>query len=152
MGRHSLTDFIGTSATRIRSSGKLATHRFKVEGCCRANVDVTTGAASPLFHFGEVGALVPVGLRIVLVRDSVEPRYICGLASDDIVRHADDRGGVHASAQFGKDWVVRTESALHRFCEDETEVLFIFRVGLVMDSPVRIEIPIFAACVRSASY
>src|SRR5882762_3301419 len=99
----------------------------------RTNVDMCAGAAALFFYFCEVGALVPVGFEIVVIRDGVEAWGFGGAASNDGVGHAHDGGRVHAAAQFGEDGAVGAERAADGFAEDGAEVLFVFSVGSVTD-------------------
>src|SRR5260370_31066464 len=102
------------------------------------------GGAAVFFRFGEVGALVPVGVGVVVVGGGVEGRGLGSAAGDDGVRHAHDGGGVHAAAQLRKDGAVRAEPAADGFTEDGAEVLFVFGVGAVTDSLTRTKIPVLA--------
>ena len=45
----------------------------------RTEIDVGAGAAAFFFHFGEIGALVPVGFGVVVVGDGVEARGFSAL-------------------------------------------------------------------------
>src|SRR6267154_1320367 len=109
------------------------------------------GAAALLFDLGEIGALIPVGFGIVVIRKCVEARGFCGCASDDGVGHADDGGGVHAAAKLREDWTVGTQTATNGLAKNCAEVLLVFSVGAVTDSLVRVKIPILRDGVSSRS-
>src|SRR5205807_1902731 len=117
-----------------------------------ANVYMTAGAATLFFDLGEVRALVPVGFRVVVVRDRVEARCFGGTAGHDSVCHAHDGGGVHAATQLCEDGTVRAEPAADSFAEDPPKVLFVFSIDAVTDSFLRIEIPILADHMPSRPY
>src|SRR5207253_10676250 len=114
-----------------------------------ANIDVAAGNASLFFHFGEIGALVPVGLGVVVVGQGIEARSFGGASDDDGVRHANDGRGVHAPAELREDGAVGTEPAADSFAEDGAEMLFVFDVRAVANSLTRVEIPILANSVLS---
>ena len=61
---------------------------------------------------------------------------------DRPVRHADDRRGIHAAAELGKDGAVRTESATDGFGEDSAKVLFVFSISLITNARFGTEPPI----------
>src|SRR5580698_11425820 len=114
-----------------------------------AKVYMTPGAATPCFDYGEVRTLIPVGLRVVVVRDCVEARCFGGTAGSDSVCHAHNGGGVHAAAQLREDRTVRADSPADSFGEGLPKVLFVFSIAAVADSFLRIEIPILADRVPS---
>lgn len=113
---------------------------------------MAAGASTLFFDFGEVGPLVPVGLGVGVVGESVEARSFGSAAGDYGVRQADDGRGVHAAAQLRDDGAVGTEPPADGFGKDRAEMLFIFGVGAVPDSLARIEIPILADGVLSRPY
>src|SRR5437016_5824743 len=100
------------------------------------------GAAALFFDFGEVGALVPVGFGVVIIRERVEARRLCDATGDDGVRHANNRGGVHAAAQLSENGTVGPKPAADGFGKERAEMLLVFAVCLIMDSLVGIELPI----------
>ncbi len=102
------------------------------------------GAAAPFLDFGEIGALVHAGIRVLVPRDGVEARDLSDTAADDGVRHADNGGRVHAAAKLGENGAIGTESALDGSGEDGAEVFFVFGVGPVTDLFGGIKIPILA--------
>jgi len=113
---------------------------------------VGAGATALFLDFGEVGALIPVGFGVVVIRDGVQARSFGGSAGDDGVSHADDGGGVHTAAEFGEDGTVGAEPAADGFTEDGAEALFVFGVGAVTDFLGRIEIPILGDGLLSITY
>src|SRR6266849_4410789 len=123
-----------TTTTRAGSCRKVVAVKLEFEDFLLANINVAASAAAPFFHFGEVGAFVPVGFGVVVVGDGIEALGFGGAVGDDGVRHADDGGGVHAAAKFGENGAVRTEPAADSFGEDGSEMLFVFGVGAVTDS------------------
>src|SRR6266404_976659 len=56
----------------------------------RTDVDVPTPATAFVFDFREIGAFVPVGFGVIVIRDCVEARSFGFAAGDDDVGHADD--------------------------------------------------------------
>src|SRR6266403_216900 len=115
----------------------------------RTDIDMPAGTAAFFFDCSEIGALVPVGFGVVVVGDSVEARGFAAAAGEDGIRHADDGRRVPPATKFGEDRAIGTETALDGRGEDAAEVLFVFRIRAVMDSLVRIEIPILTDGVVS---
>src|SRR6266571_1942863 len=76
---------------------------------------------------------------VVVPGDSVEARSFGAAAGDDDVGHANDGGGVHASAEVSEDRAVGTEPALDGFREESAEMLFVFGVGAITDFLGRME-------------
>src|SRR5713101_1750755 len=113
---------------------------------------MAAGAAALFFDLGEVRTLIPVGLGVVKVGDGIEARGFGGAAGNNGVRHADDGRRIHAATQLGEDGAVRAEPAAHGFTEDGSEMLFVFPIGPVTDSLVRIEIPVLSDGVLSGPY
>src|SRR5437588_243148 len=103
---------------------------------------MAAGAATLFFHLGKVGALVPVGLGVVVIGHSIKTRSFGGATGDDGIRHEDNGRGIHAAAELGEYGTVRTESAADSFSEDEVEVLFVFTIRAVPDLLVGIKIPV----------
>ena len=141
-----------TTAAGAGNRREMIAVEFKLERFSFANVDVGAGATALFFYFGEVGALVPVGLGVVVAGDGVEARSFGGSARDDGVRHAHDGGGVHAAAKLSQDGTVGAEPAADGFAEDGAEVLFVFGVGSVTDFVGGIEIPILGDGLLSITY
>ena len=83
-----------------------------------------------------------MGFGIVEVRDRVETRGFGGTPGDDGVGHADDRGRVHAPAEFGESGTVGAESTPHSFGEYGADVLFIFAFAIITDPLVGVKIPV----------
>ena len=86
---------------------------------------MTTSASAFLFDPSEIRLFVPVGLGIVVKRDSIEPRTSGGTLSNDRIRHANDGGRIDPAAQLCENWAVGTEPVVHGFREDCAKVLFV---------------------------
>src|SRR6266404_3991830 len=125
---------------------------FELEGFARADIDVATGPSALFFDLREIRALVPVGFGVVVVGDSVEPPSFGVSAGDDGVCDTNDGGRIHAAAEFGEYGTVRTQPSPHRLPENNSEVLFKFRISAVADLLLRIEIPILADRVLPCPY
>ncbi len=106
-------------------------------------------SAALFLDFGEIGAFVISGVRVVVPRDGIESGHFGGAACDDGICHADNGGGVHAATEVSEDGAVGTESPLDGFGKDGAEVFFVFGVGAVADFLLRIEIPILPYSVFS---
>src|ERR1700720_4329878 len=76
---------VGKTAAGAWSHHKVVS--MEVERLLLADIDMCAGAATVFFDFGEVGALVPVGFGVVIVRKSVEARGFGDAAGDDSIRH-----------------------------------------------------------------
>ena len=57
----------------------------------------------PTLHGSEIWALIPIGFSVVKVRDGIEGVCPADAVFDDLVRHTDDRTGVHAATEFGQN-------------------------------------------------
>jgi len=116
---------------------------------------VVAGSVAFLFDFGDPVEFVGIGFEVVegVVEpgDGVETGAFGSASSDDGIGYADDRGRVHAAAEFGKHGSVGAEAALHGCCEGGAEVFLVFGVGAVADALAGIEVPIFAGDVLSRS-
>src|SRR5208282_339291 len=113
---------------------------------------MTTCASALFLNFGEVGTLIPVGFRVVVVGDGVKAGGFGGTPGDDGVGHADDGGGIHAAAEFGEDGAVGAEPAPHGFGESDAEMFFVLAIRAITDSLARIKIPILADDMFSRPY
>src|SRR5271169_3744068 len=167
--RHSARDFIAADArkhdaiTALPETGcSLASRlgiswsgsRNCVEGCCRSvkqrsailrKVDMETRAASLFLYCADVGALIPIGLEIVEVGKSIEPRHFGVRLGEYGVSDTHDGGGIHSAAEFCEHGPGGTEAALDRFPEHGSEVVFVIGIGAITDSLVGIKIPIFVS-------
>src|SRR5262249_39331432 len=63
---------------------------FEIEWLLPTYIDVAAGSASLFFDFGEIRALVPIGLGIVVIRNCIEPWRSSRFAGKDGVCHADN--------------------------------------------------------------
>src|SRR5207302_11336900 len=98
-------------------------------------------AAALFFDFGEIGSFIPVGfevvIRVVVPGDRVEARSFGGAATNEDVSHADERGRVHATAEFCQDRPIRTESVPDSLRQRAAKMLFVFGVGALADFLLR---------------
>ena len=94
-----------------------------------------------LLDLRKVNAVVSARLGLVVVGEGVEARRFRSFFRQNVVRHADNRRRVQATAQFGEDRRIRTQSALNGLPEDVAEVLFIFRIRLVANARRRAKAP-----------
>src|SRR5579863_2554831 len=108
---HILSELPGSFVSRAsstRSCCKVVAFEFKA--VVRSDVDLAPSAATLFFYLRKVGALVPVGLGIVVVGDSIEPRRFRPFPRDEDVCYADDRRRIYPPAQFGEHRTIRAES------------------------------------------
>jgi len=106
--------------------------------------EVMAGPASFLLDFREIGTLVPMGFRIVVVGNRVEPGSVEEAFCEKVIGRADDRRRIHSAAQFREHWDIGSHSPTHGLREDYAEMLFVFSVRSVADCFRGVEVPVFS--------
>src|ERR1051326_8757189 len=81
----------------------------------RAHIDVPAGPATLCFHGAEIWTLIPIWLRVVKVRQRIEPWGQTCFLPHEPVGDTNDGRRIHAATEFGKNWVVGTELSPHGF-------------------------------------
>ena len=109
-------------------------------------IQMQTRFAALFFDFDDPAELVCIGFNIVVgivvPGDGVKTRAFGLAASDDKIGHANDGGGVHATAEIGNDGTVGAEITPDGCREGYAEVLLVFSVSAIANSFFCVEVPV----------
>src|ERR1051326_7890288 len=106
------------------------------------DVNVRTGPTTLFFDLGEVGFLIPIGFRIVVVGNRVESRGSGCSLTHDLVRHTHNRRRIDAATEFSKYRCISPQTSANGRGKDTPKVLFIVRISSIADLLARIKVPV----------
>ena len=104
--------------------------------------DVMSRAPTLLLDLSKERRFIPVRFGIVVIGDGVEPGSFPEPTSHKGVGHADDRRGIHSSAEIRKDGGFRAKPPSHRFAKNRSKVLLVLSIVPIPNSLVRIKLPV----------